>query len=82
MNDIICQVINGIVHCQVPEESFLDLLRSGPHWGIEALVTTIENLFTGVIIGIVWTKHIKPHWDHHKIHDQLHEETLVRDSRV
>jgi len=61
-------------------ETFLTLLRDPNHWAFELLVTLVENIFTGVVIGMVVWPFIKRHWNHHVARDIQDGHTSGNDS--
>ena len=72
----ICQVVQRgadlVAIC--PEETFGDLVRSVPHWGVEGLAALAENLLFGLVGGLTWKfwlgPKVKSWWAKHHSHEK------------
>lgn len=49
-------------------ETFVGLLKSGPHWAFEVFLMVV---FDGVV-GLVLWPFVAEHWAHHVAHDEAH----------
>lgn len=54
---------------QAPE-TFWTLFHDAAHWKFELFVGGIEELVTGVLVGMVLWPKIKKHWQHHLERDK------------
>jgi len=54
---------------QAPE-TFWTLFHDAAHWKFELFVGGIEELVTGVLIGMLLWPRIKKHWQHHLERDK------------
>jgi hypothetical protein len=51
-------------------ETFWTLFHDAAHWKFELFVGGVEELVTGVIIGMFLWPFIKKHWNHHIARDK------------
>lgn len=51
-------------------ETFMDLVRSVPHWQFELMLGAIETVVIDVVIGLLVWPRVRKHWLHHLERDK------------
>lgn len=83
----VCQIVEqgGRVVALCPEETFGDLARSLPHWGVEGLAAFAENTLQFVVMGLVWKfwlgPKVKAWWAKHHNHASCDPQTQPSTSK-